>query len=495
MDGADPHQPPVADVLVEGERIKEIAPAIAERPEIAERRDLAAIDARGKLVIPGFVNAHYHSHDVLAKGLLEETVLEKWRLLALPPAYPKRTAAEVRARTLLGALECLRSGFTTVQDMVTLYPFDPAHLAAVVDAYRSIGVRAVVGLQYADIRGIHTIPYWPEVFPKETHGRLSSAAEPDRGFDLLGHFEAEHLKRPAPAPNIHWALGPSAPERCTDALLERTAELSERYRLPVYTHIYESKGMALQARREYKSRGGSLIRRMKDIGVLGPRLGLAHSVWMLEDEIAILAETATNVVINPLSNLKLKSGIPPIRAFEDAGVTLGLGCDNCSCSDAQNAFQAMKLYCLLAAVSHAEPGPPRAERAWRAATQGGAATAQLGQETGALAPGRLADIVLVNLRDPSFVPLNSALRQLVYSEPGRGVETVIVGGKVVIQKGRLATLDEAAIYAEVDAVMPGFRQDFEAIQARVAALDPYIEEAQRRIWADEVGMNRLFTGR
>ena len=165
--GADLHRPPAADVLIEGARIAAIEPGLAGRPDIAGRDGLEVIDAADKLVVPGFVNAHYHSHDVLAKGLLEETFLEKWRLLALPPAYPKRRVEEIRARTLLGALECLRSGMTTVQDMVTLYPFDPAHLAAVLQAYDDIGIRAVVGLQYADLRGIHTIPYWTEVFPEK----------------------------------------------------------------------------------------------------------------------------------------------------------------------------------------------------------------------------------------------------------------------------------------------------------------------------------------
>ena len=493
--GADLHRPPAADVLIEGARIAAIEPGLAGRPDIAGRDGLEVIDAADKLVVPGFVNAHYHSHDVLAKGLLEETFLEKWRLLALPPAYPKRRVEEIRARTLLGALECLRSGMTTVQDMVTLYPFDPAHLAAVLQAYDDIGIRAVVGLQYADLRGIHTIPYWTEVFPEEAHSKLSTAAEPDKNFDLLGYFEDEYLKPDEAGDRVHWALGPSAPERCSDALLERTADLSARYGLPVYTHIYESKGMTLQARREYADRQGSLIRRMQDIGVLGPRMNLAHSVWMLDDEIALLAETGTNVVINPLSNMKLKSGIPPIRAFQEAGLTLGLGCDNCSCSDAQNMFQAMKLFCLMTAISHAQPGPPQAEAAFTAATLGGAKTALLGDKAGILEPGRLADLTLVNLMDPSFVPLNSALRQLVYTEPGRGIDTVIVGGRVVLRGGVLQTMDENALLNEVEDLMPAFRKDFEEIQARVEGLDPYIQEAHRLTWADDVGMNRLFTGK
>jgi guanine deaminase len=492
--GADLHHPPVADVLVEGARIARVEPDLAARADIAGGDDVEVIDASGKLVVPGFVNAHYHSHDVLAKGLMEETILEKWRILALPAQYPKRSAAEIRARTLLGALECLRSGMTTVQDMVTLFPFDPAHLETVLQAYRDIGIRSVVALQYGDRRGIDTVPFWREIFPPETHALLSSAAEPDPDFDLLAVLEDDYLKAENAQPRMSWALGPSSPERCSTRLLERTADLSSRYDLPVYTHIYESKAMALQARHECADFDGSLIARLKDIGILGPRLSLAHSVWMLAEEIESVGEAGANVVINPLSNTKLKSGIPPIRELQQIGVNLGLGCDNCSCSDVQNMFQAMKLFCLLAAISDAEPGPPQAEAAFHAATQGGARTALLDSDVGVIEPGFRADLVVLNLMDPTFVPLNSAVRQLVYSEAGRGVETVVVDGRVVLREGRLETMDEAEILREVAELQPGFIEDFNAISARVEALDPYIREAHRRTWAEDVGTNRIFTG-
>ncbi len=133
---------------------------------------IEVIDARDHLVLPGFVNAHYHSHDVLAKGTLEEVPLETWRLYALPPQYPPRSAEEIYARTLLGALECLRSGMTTIQDMLTLYPYEERHMDAVMKAYDEVGIRVVFALQYADRKGIETIPFWKDTFPAE----LASAA-------------------------------------------------------------------------------------------------------------------------------------------------------------------------------------------------------------------------------------------------------------------------------------------------------------------------------
>ncbi len=488
--GDDPHQPQRADILVADGAIAAIGPDLSA--EAAKRPECRRIDARGRLVAPGFVNAHYHSHDVLAKGLLEEEPLETWRLLALPPQYPKRSREEVKVRTMLGALECLKSGMTTVQDMVTLFPFDPDHLSAVVEAYEEIGIRAVVALQYADRKGIGTIPFWPEVFPPELHDKLSTAAEPDAKIDQIAYFEDTYIKGAAERPTIGWALGPSAPERCTSALLQRTREMSEKYDLPIFTHFYESKGMALQARVACPEHGGSLVRALHAEGLLGPRLNLAHSVWLLDDEIALLAETGTRCVLNPLSNLKLKSGVPPVRRLQEAGVAFGLGCDNCSCSDAQNMFEAMKFAAMVTAIADHEPGPPQALSMFEAATSGGAACIGRADDLGAIAPGMRADMVLLDLEDPSFVPLNSAVRQLVYTEAGRGVRTVIVEGRVVIEDGRSTFIDETELARRVEEVMPGFLDDFAQIRTRVDGLAPYLAEAHRRIWAEDVGIDRLF---
>jgi guanine deaminase len=452
---------------------------------------MQTIDARDHLVLPGFINAHYHSHDVLAKGTLEEVPLESWRLYALPPQYPPRSAEEVYARTLLGALECLRSGMTTVQDMLTLYPYEDRHMEAVMDAYAKVGVRVVFALQYADRKGLETIPFWKDTFPPELHSLLSTAAEPERNLDLLGHFETTRLKA-QPRPRVSWALGPSAPERCSPALMQRTMELARRYDIPVYSHIYESRGMALQARLTLPEHGGSLVKRLAAEGVLDPRLNLAHSVWLARDEIDLLAKSGTGVVLNPQGNLKMKCGIPPIRALQDAGVRIGLGCDNCSCSDAQNMFMAMKLFALLAAVSDAIPGPPQAAAALRAATLSGAEGARLDHAIGQIAPGYKADLTLIDMSDPSWSPLNSAVRQLVHVEAGRGVRHVIVDGAVVVRDRRLTKVNEDDIYDAVEAVMPGFRKDFAAISERVKRLQPWLDQAHARFVATEMEFDRVY---
>ena len=485
---ADWQDPPSADIAIAGDKIAGVAPGyrVGDHP----RAEVEIIDARDHLVLPGFVNAHYHSHDVLAKGTLEEVPLETWRLYALPPQYPPRSPEEVYARTLLGALECLRSGMTTIQDMLTLYPFDERHMEAVMAAYDKIGIRVVFALQYADRKGIETIPFWKDVFPKELHSQLSTAAEPERQLDLVGHFETTCLKA-TPRPRVSWALGPSAPERCSPALMRRTIELARRYDIPVYTHIYESRGMALQARRTLPEHGGSLIRRLADEGALDSRLNFAHSVWLAREEIDLMTAHGAGVVLNPQGNLKMKCGIPPIRLLQEAGVRIGLGCDNCSCSDAQNMFVAMKLFALLAALSDPIPGPPQAAAAIRAATEAGADGARLGGALGRIAVGFKADLTLIDMQDPSWSPMNGAARQLVHIEAGRGVRHVIVDGKVVVRDRRLATIDEATIYDAVKAVMPGFRRDFAMISERVAKLQPWLDKAHAQIMMANMDIERL----
>ena len=180
----------------------------------------------------------------------------------------------------------------------------------------------------------------------------------------------------------------------------------------------------------------------------------------------------------------------PIRTYLRKGLRPALGCDNCSCSDAQNMFQSMKLFAGLAAVSQPEPGPPTAADAIWSATIGGARTAGLEGQIGALQPGMAADLSIIDLTDPSFVPLNSVARQIVFTEAGRGVETVIVDGRVVIADRKVTTIDERALREEVADLMKVLRRDIEAVTKRTDAMLPYLMEAQRKTWQVDIGLNR-----
>ncbi|MEC7490082.1 MAG: amidohydrolase family protein [Pseudomonadota bacterium] len=483
-------QPPVSDILVSDKLIAEVGSDLQHK--IAS--NTTVIDATEKLVIPGFVNAHYHSHDVLMKGCFETIPLEHWLLNALPPSYPMRSVAEVRARTLLGAIECLRSGMTSIQDMLTLSPFNPEHVETVISAYAEVGIRCVLSLQIADIPGIERVPFWKEVVPERFHKDLGASAEPTRDDPLLRVKEQFNKHRNA-SPRISWGLGPTSPEFCTPKLLEDIRDFAAEYSLPVITHIYESRGMALAGRLYMPEHDGSQVKYLESTGLLGPNVGLAHSVWMRDDEIGILAETGTNVILNPVGNLKTRSGVPPIRSFLDAGVQTAIGCDNCSCGDAQNMFHSMKAFAGLAAVTDPEPGPPTAADTLYHATRGGAHALGLGDQTGALLPGMKADIAIIDLSTPQFMPLNSVARQTVFAESGEGVETVIIDGEIVLKDRKVTGIDEGALYEEVDAVMPKLREDMQVVFARNAAMQEHLLHAWRRTWKTDIGLNRYVGNR
>jgi 5-methylthioadenosine/S-adenosylhomocysteine deaminase len=171
-----------------------------------------------------------------------------------------------------------------------------------------------------------------------------------------------------------------------------------------------------------------------------------------------------------------------------------LGCDNCSGSDVQSVFQAMKMFCLTAAVSEPEPGPGLAHEVLRHATIGNARTAGLAGRLGAIRPGYKADLILIDLNDVAYLPYNSAARQLVYTEAGRGVESVMVDGRMVVKDRVVKSIDEDALRREVVGLMRHFIADYDAVvKSRKAAL-PHMLDAHRRAWEPDIGMHR-FIGR
>jgi len=462
-------RPAVRDIAIGGDRIAAVEPPGKIDPPPAAR----VVDARNMLAIPGLVSAHYHSHDTLLKGCFAPMPLEAWLLHAVPPNYPQRSREEIRARVLIGALEALKSGITTLQDMASVHPFDPGEVDAILQAYDDAGIRCVFALQVGDVPGSRLLPFLEGLLPPAPR---SSARE------LIARIDGERQRHAGRHPRISWGLGPPTPEVCSEEYLGLVADLSKREKLPVFCHVYESKANAAIARRHYGADGGSLVRHLARVGLLNERFTLAHGVWLQRAEMEQVAAAGAHVALNPLSNLKTRSGVAPVRAYLEAGVKVALGTDNSSCSDAQNMFQAMKLFALLSGDA--------GEKAFAAATLGSAQAIGLGAELGRIAAGRKADIALLSLRDPAFAPLNDAVRQLVYTEPGRSVRHVIVDGRLLIDNGRVTMLDEDALYADVERLMPALTRDLEAIRKRNAPLMPYVEEANRRTRALDVGIDR-----
>jgi 5-methylthioadenosine/S-adenosylhomocysteine deaminase len=295
----------------------------------------------------------------------------------------------------------------------------------------------------------------------------------------------------APTELQTWALAPSGPQRCSAELLEGIAALSREHGLPVLTHVYETRVQAAAAQMDAS---GSLIDVLARAGLMNDRLGIVHGVWLSPRHIAQIADAGARVVHNPISNLKLKSGVAPILDLYRAGIDIALGCDNCSCAESQNIFTAMRMLCLLPAVTEPDPGPITAGFAVRAATLSGARAIGLGDKVGALKPGMAADLVTLDLNEPAFVPFNSAARQLVYAESGRAVETVFVNGRPVVRGGKLVTVDEAKLAAEAAELAPAFRRDASDLAARIADLTAPLLDANRAAWKIPLEMQR-YVGR
>jgi len=488
---ADTDAPRHADVCIEDGAIV----AVAAPDTLIRQGGDELIDARGCLLVPGFFNAHYHSHDTLLRGCFETPSLDFWGLLGMPPSYPRRSRAELRLRTLAGAIECLRAGITTVQDMTTLVPFDEDDLDVVIDAYTELGIRCILAPQFTNQGRMKARVFYEELIPEEERWRL---AGPHRQFPegtkIIERLQAAIRARRDRSPLVTYALGPSSPETVTRDVWEAIASVSRTDGLPIYTHVYENRGMTHIARESYAGHRGSLIHWLADIGALDDRISFAHSVWLRDDEIAAIAQAGAHVVLNPVGNLKTHSGIAPARELLAAGVNVALGCDNCSCTDVQNMFQSMKLFAALPAICHLDEGPPFARDAMRAATLAGARTAGR-HDLGAIAPGMRADLAVIDLSDPAYLPLNSVARQVVFSESGRGVRDVLVDGRIVVRDGRLTTVDVAAVHAEVREVMPALLADLETVRNRISPLSGMIREAERRTAAADLGVQRTLIGR
>jgi 5-methylthioadenosine/S-adenosylhomocysteine deaminase len=454
------HRPAAQDILVEDRIIVAVGEEARSRGQAS-----TAFDARGLIVTPGFVNAHCHSHDTLLRGLFEQMTLEAWGAVTFPFNWPPRRTTEVAVRTRAHAVECLVNGITTVQDMVTIVDFEPDHAAAVANAYSEASIRAIVAPQYSDLAGRAGVPFVDECFSAEEIACLGDG----NNFKPIAE-KLQSIFASEPPPGVSWALGPVQPQICSDDFLQWTANYSADAGLRLYMHLYETQAEAVLARRTLQSDMGSAVRRLTRLGVATPRLTIAHGVWITHAEIDELARRGVGLATNPVTNLKLMNGFAPIRRYHDAGVATGLGCDNSSASDAQNIFQAMKTFALLWGMQSPSGDEMAAVAAFRAATVGGAKLLGLEGEVGRVAPGYRADLTFIDATGPVWRPLNSAVRQLVYGESGRGVIHVMAGGRFVVTDGKCRSIDEASLCRDIDHTREAMEADLAAVQRNATML-------------------------
>jgi guanine deaminase len=241
------------------------------------------------------------------------------------------------------------------------------------------------------------------------------------------------------------ALGPTIPHHCSDDFLIGCSVLAREFDVGIQMHVSESKVQAVVAMQTY---GKTLVTHLDSLGMLGPRFCVAHGVWLDDDDRARLADRGASVAHNPGSNLKLGSGIADMRGMMDRGINVAIGTDGSSSSDNLNVFEAMRLASYLSRVQDRPVGRWISARdALRAATDGGARALGF-QKIGRIEKGYMADLVFIDLAALHYVPANDVVVQLVFGEDGTGVDSVMCGGRLILDKGRLVNVDVARMRAQ-----------------------------------------------
>lgn len=439
------------DLLVGEGRIAGLVPRDYETPA-AE-----TVDVAGRLLLPGLVDAHTHSYAQLCRDGLATDRLEPW----LPGAVASGaglTAEGAAIAAQLSAIDALRHGATTTLDHATL---GEGHADAIVGAYEQVGSRVAIAAQVQDVPfadALHGVPEDVRIAVRgaDDRGAPDTAGQLARCRELIAAADGHD--------RITVLLGPSAPERCSPALLDGIAALADEHGLGIHVHLLET----LQQRA-----GDDPLGTLADHGLLRQGLSVAHGVHLDGHDLARLHAAGGALVHNPLSNLSLGSGRLDLRAVLDAGVTVGLGCDSWTTGGPQDILAQARL-----ALHNTRPEEP-ADRwlqpadVWALTAAGGAAAIGLAGQAGVLAPGAHADILVVDPLAAGMVPGADAATQLVMGGLGAGLREAWVAGRPVLRDGLPLHVDLSAIAARAAELLPQLRTAAAAQQPladRLAAL-------------------------
>jgi len=332
------------DVLVEGDRISAVGDGLPASPEAR------IVDGGGRhLLVPGLINAHFHSPANHLKGSVRSLPLELFMLFESPsdPALAP-SPREAYLRTMLGAIEMLQRGITCVQDDAFLMPFpDPEIIDAVASAYRDSGIRAYLALDQPELTEAEKLPFTTEVDVAAFHEPAPApAARLLEAYDhLIGTWHGAADDR------IRAAVSISAPQRVSLDYFAALDDLAERHGLPLYAHMLETKVQRTLMTEQPRFGGRSLVGYTAAAGLLKPHTNVIHAVWVDDADLVAIADAGSTVVHNPVSNLRLGSGVLPWRAMLDHDVPIALGTDEAICDDTINVWTVAKTAGLIHNVS------------------------------------------------------------------------------------------------------------------------------------------------
>lgn len=374
------------------------------------------IKGRDKLALPGFINTHTHAAMVYFRGLADDLSLKEWLEKHIWPAEAKYVNEKfIRQAIKLAGLEMLKSGTTTFCDMYF------AEQAAA-EELEKIGLRAFLG------EGVLDFLTPVSKTPQESLEKIKRLAETWKNHEII---------RPVVAPH--------APYTCSEKTLKDSLALALEYQLPLHIHVAEE---AWEVEKFQNEKRQTPVQFLDSIDFLTPLTSLAHANWISDEDIEIIKARGSGICHCPQSNMKLATGVLPLPSLLKNGVKVGLGTDSASSNNNLDMMEEMATAARLHKITQRDPTAVTAKQIVQIATLSGAEVLGVADELGSIETGKKADVVLVNLNQPHLVPLYEPHSHLVYAAKGSDIETVIINGQIVMDKGRVVTIDEDKALAE-----------------------------------------------
>jgi 5-methylthioadenosine/S-adenosylhomocysteine deaminase len=453
------------DLLIEGGRI-----AAVGAPGTVDRADAAHHDARDRLIVPGFVNAHTHGHANLVKGVAEAWTLEA-SLTNGPWLAGTRDPETMYLSTLLGAIDMLSKGCTACFDLVYEFPRPTRQgFMAVAQAYADAGMRAVLAPMVADKSLFQTVPGLIEALPHDLSDTLRKF-ELASGEQTIATIESIAATQSELPKGVTLAIAPTIPHHCSERFLRDCMDIADRHALPIHMHIAESRLQAVVARKIY---GRSAVRFLAEFGMLRPRFTAAHGVWLDDGDLDLLASHGCSVAHIPASNYRLGSGVAHVRPMLARGINVGLATDGANSSDSLSMLQAMRLASFSARIFDR----PRDE--WltsgeviKLATLGGGKILGL-ERCGRLEQGACADLALFDLGHVDFVPDTDPVNQLVTCADSASVTDVMVGGAFKVLDRKIVSIDTSGLRDRVREAVARLAAAAGPARALAERLEPYV---------------------